>query len=81
MDPSNLVSVLQPAGGDVMIWVIFPNIPLVGITYLSIVADHIHLFMTPVCPSVRLCDAIVSIWTKDSSTLFNPYHEELKQIW
>ncbi len=61
MDPSCLVSTVQAAGGGVMVWGIFywdtlgPLVPiehrLNGTAYLSIVADHIHPFMTTVYPS------------------------------
>ncbi len=60
MDPSCLVSTVQ-AGGGVMVWGIFSWHtfgPLVTIehhlnatVYLSIVADHVHLFMTTVYSS------------------------------
>ncbi len=60
MDPSCLVSMVQ-AGGGVMVWGIFSWHtlgPLVSIehclnttVYLSIVADHVHPFMTTVYPS------------------------------
>ncbi len=58
MDPSCLVSTVQ---GGVMVWGIFschtlgPLVPiehhLNTTVYLSIVADHVHLFMTTVYPS------------------------------
>ncbi len=61
MDPSCLVSMVQAAGGGVMVWGIFswdtlgPLVPIehrLNVTaYLSIVADHVHTFMTTVCPS------------------------------
>ncbi len=62
MDPSCLVSTVQAGGGGViMVWMIFSwrNLgPLVPIehhlnttAYLSIVADHVHPFMTTVYPS------------------------------
>ncbi len=61
MDPSCIVSTVQAAGGGVMVWGIFswPNLgPLLPIehrlnatAYLSIVADHVHLFMTTVYQS------------------------------
>ncbi len=61
MDPSCLVSTVQAAGGGVMVWGIFiwhTLGPLVQIEhclnatdYLSIVADHVHPFMTTVYPS------------------------------
>ncbi len=61
MDPSCLVSTVQAAGGGVMVWGIFswhtlgPLVPiehrLNATAYLSIVADHVHPFMTTVCPS------------------------------
>ncbi len=60
MDPSNLVSTVQAAGG-VMVWGIFswhtlgPLGPiehrLNATAYLSIVADHVHPFMTTVYKS------------------------------
>ncbi len=61
MDPSCLVSTIQAAGGGVMVWGIFswhtlgPLVPiehrLYATAYLSIVADHVHPFMTTVYPS------------------------------
>ncbi len=61
MDPSCLVSAVQAAGGGVMVWGIFswhtlgPLVPiehcLNATAYLSIVADHVHPFMTTVYPS------------------------------
>ncbi len=61
MDPSCLVSMVQAAGGGVMLWGMFSRHtlgPLVPIehhlnttAYLSIVADHVHPFMTTVYPS------------------------------
>ncbi len=61
MDPSCLVSTVQAPGGGVMVWGIFswhtlgPLVPiehrLNAPAYLSIVADHIHPFMTTVYPS------------------------------
>ncbi len=61
MDPSCLVSTVQFGGGDVMVRAIFSwwtsghLVPiehlLNTIVYLSIVADHIHPFMTTVNPS------------------------------
>ncbi len=59
MDPSCLLSMVQ--GGGVMVWGIFswhtlgPLVPiehrLNATAYLSIVADHVHPFMTTVYPS------------------------------
>ncbi len=56
MDPSCLVSTVQAGGGGVMVWGILschtlgPLVPiehrLNTTVYLSIVADHVHLFMT-----------------------------------
>ncbi len=62
MDPSCLVSTVQAGGGGViMVWGIFschtlsPLVPiehhLNTTAYLSIVADHVHSFMTTVYPS------------------------------
>ncbi len=58
MDPSCFVSTVQAGGGDVMVWGIFswhtfgPLVPiehrLNTTAYLSIVADHVHPFMTTV---------------------------------
>ncbi len=58
MDPSCLVSAVQAGGGGVMVWGIFswqtlgPLVPiehcLYTTAYLSIVADHVHPFMTTV---------------------------------
>ncbi len=60
-DPSCLVSTVQAGGGGVMVWGIFswrtlgPLVPtehrLNATAYLSIVADHVHPFMTTVYPS------------------------------
>ncbi len=60
MDPSCLVSTVQAGGGGVTVWGIFSwhtLDPLVKIennlnttAYLSIVADHVHPFMTTVYP-------------------------------
>ncbi len=61
MDPSCLVSTVQVGGGGVMVWGIFSwhtfgsLVPiehrLNTTAYLSIVADHVHPFMTTVYPS------------------------------
>ncbi len=61
MDPSCLVSTVQAGGGGVMVWGIFSWHtlgPLILIkhhlnatAYLSVVADHVHPFMTTVHPS------------------------------
>ncbi len=61
IDPSCLVSMVQAGGGGVMVWGIFswhtlgPLVPiehrLNTMAYLSIVADHVHPFMTTVYPS------------------------------
>ncbi len=61
MDPSCLVSTVQADGGGEMMWGIFSMhtlVPLVPIehclnatSYLSIVTDHVHPFMTTVYPS------------------------------
>ncbi len=61
MDPSCPVSTVQAGGGGVMVWGIFswhtlgPLVPvehcLNATAYLSIVADHVHHFMTTVYPS------------------------------
>ncbi len=61
MDPSCLVSTVQAAGSGVMVWGLFswytlgPLVPiehrLNATAYLSIVADHVHPFMTTVYPS------------------------------
>ncbi len=61
IDPSCLVSTVQAAGGGVMVWGIFswhtlgPLVPiehhLNTTAYLSIVADHVHPFMSTVYPS------------------------------
>ncbi len=61
MDQSCLISTVQNGGGDVMVWGIFnwhtlgPLVPieyrLNATAYLSIVADHVHPFMTTVYPS------------------------------
>ncbi len=61
MDPSSLVSTVQADGGGVMVWGVFSwytlglLVPiehrLNATSYLSIVADHVHPFMTTVNPS------------------------------
>ncbi len=59
MDPSCLVSTVQAAGVGVMVWGIIYLLTLVPpiehnlntTIYLSIVADHVHPFMTTVYPS------------------------------
>ncbi len=61
MDPSCVVSAVQAGGGGVMVWGIFswhtlgPLVPiehrLNTTAYLSIVADHVHPFMTTVYTS------------------------------
>ncbi len=61
MDPFCLVSTVQAGGGGVMVWGIFSWHTLGSLVpiehhlnptaYLSIVADHVHLFMTTVYPS------------------------------
>ncbi len=61
MDPSCFVSKVQAGAGGVMVWGIFswhaldPLVPiehrLNTTAYLSIVADHVHAFMTTVYPS------------------------------
>ncbi len=61
MDPSCLVSTVQAGAGGVMVWGVFswhtlgPLVPiehrLNTTVYLSIVADHVHPFMTTVSPS------------------------------
>ncbi len=61
MDPSCLISTDQAGGGGVMVWGIFswhtlgPLVPiehhLNATAYLSIVADHVHPFITTVYPS------------------------------
>ncbi len=64
MDPSCLVSTVQAGGGGVMVWGIFswhtlgPLVPiehrLNATAYLSIVADHVHPFMTTVYPHLLM---------------------------
>ncbi len=61
MDPSCLVSTVQAGGGGIIVWGIFswhtlgPLVPiehcLNATAYLSIVADHVHPFITSVYPS------------------------------
>ncbi len=61
MDPSSLVSTVQADGGGVMVWGVFSwytlglLVPiehrLNATSYLSIVADHVHPFMSTVNPS------------------------------
>ncbi len=76
MDPSRLVSTVQ--AGGVMVWGIFSWHtfgPLVLIehrlnatVYLSIVADHVHLFMTPVHPCHKA--QIISDWFLEHDNVF-----------
>ncbi len=89
MDPSCLVSAVQ-AGGGVMVWGIFswhtlgPLVPiehcLNATVYLSIVADHVHPFMTTVLP-IFWCyfqqdnapchkDQIISDWFLERDNVF-----------
>lgn len=61
MHPSCLVSTVQAGGGGVMVWGIFswhslgPLVPIEhrcnATAYLSIVADHVHPFMTTMYPT------------------------------
>ncbi len=61
IDPSCLVSTVQAGGCGVMVWGIFvwhtlgPLVPIAhclnATAYLSIVADHVHPFMTTVYPN------------------------------
>ncbi|KAG8571489.1 hypothetical protein GDO81_011667 [Engystomops pustulosus] len=61
MDPSCRVSTVQAGGGGVMVWGIFswhslgPLVPIEhrcnATAYLSIVADHVHPFMTTMYPT------------------------------
>ncbi len=59
MDPSCIVSTVQAGGGGVMVWGYFLGtlciVPIkhsLNVTaYLSIVADHVHHFMTTVYAS------------------------------
>lgn len=60
MDPACLVSTVQAGGGGVMVWGRFSWHTLGSVliehrvnatAYLSIVADHVHPFMTTVYPS------------------------------
>ncbi len=82
MDPSCLVSTVQADGG-VMVWGIYfwhtlgPLVPtehrLKATAYLSIVADHVHPFMTTVYPfsdatSSRLIHHVTKL--KSSQTAF-----------
>ncbi len=82
MDPSCLVSMVQAAGGGgVMVWGIFswhtlgPLVPIehrLNVTaYLSIVADHVHPFMTTVY------HLLMSIWTKISEEFFQHLVESM----
>ncbi len=76
MDPSCLVSMVQAGGGGVMVWRIFswhtlsPLVPiehrLNATAYLSIVADHVHPFMTTVyhllmLPSSRIMHHVTKL--------------------
>ncbi len=80
MDPSCLVSMVQAAGGGVMVWGIFswhtlgPLVPIahrLNVTaYLSIVADHVHPFMT-------VYHLLMSIWTKISEDFFQHLVESM----
>ncbi len=79
MDPSWLVLTVQAAGGGVMVWGIFswhtlgPILPtehcLNATAYLSIVADHIHLFMTTVYHLLMLIPAGYCIMSQSSNHL------------
>ncbi len=54
MNPSCLVSKVQAGGGGAMVWGIFSwhtEHRLNATAYLSIIADHVHTFMTTVHPS------------------------------
>ncbi len=78
MDPSCLVSTVQAGGGGVMVWGIYswPTLgPLVPIehrlnatAYLSIVDEHVHLFMTTVYPSSATSSRIMHHVTKLKSS-------------
>ncbi len=80
MDPSCLVSTIQAGGGGVMVWGIFfwhtlyPLVPiehrLNATAYLSIVADHVHPFMTIVYPSSdATSSSIMHIMSQSSNHL------------
>jgi len=61
MDPSCLVTTVQAAGGDVMVWgmsschTLGPLVPIAyrlnATAYLSIVSDHVHPFIATMNPS------------------------------
>ncbi len=51
IDPSCIFSMVQVAAGGVMVWGISIEHRLNATAYLSIVADHVHPFMTTVYPS------------------------------
>ncbi len=74
-----LFSTVQAGGGGVMVWGIFswhtlgPLVPIehrLNFTdYLSIVADHVHPFMTTVYPSSDVLPAGLCTMSKISSNL------------
>ncbi len=81
MDPSCLVSTVQAGGGGVMVWGIFswhtlcPLVPiehrLNATDYLSIVADHVHPFMTTVYTSSDDTSSIFQFYISVSIFVFS----------
>ncbi len=81
MDPSCLVSTVQAAGGGVMVWGIFsrhtlgPLLPiehcLNATAYLSIVADHVHPFMTTVYNVTQLKSSQTGFLNMTMSSLYS----------
>ncbi len=104
MVSSCLVSMVQAGGGGLMVWGIFswhtlgPLVPIENLlnatAYLSIVADHVHPFMTTVYPSSDVyfqqdnapynmlsCQYGPKSLRNVSNALLNLCHEELRQFW
>ncbi len=79
LNPSCLVSTVQAGGGGVMVWGIFswhtlgPLVPiehrLNTTAYLSIVADHVHPFMTTVYHLLMLRPAVYYTMSQSSNHL------------
>ncbi len=81
MDPSCFDSTVQAAGGGVMVWGIFsrhtlgPLLPiehrLNATAYLSIVADHVHPFMTTVYNVTQLKSSQTGFLNMTMSSLYS----------